>query len=66
MLQGPYAEGSGIGDAVKWSVFRDILDTRFGHIAELRLLFLVLALPFLLFERRASELRPEPEDENKR
>jgi copper transport protein len=61
MLQGPYAEGSGIGDAVKWSVFRDILDTRFGHIAELRLLFLVLALPFLAYERRANETRPLPE-----
>jgi copper transport protein len=61
MLQGPYAEGSGIGDAFKWSVFRDILDTRFGHIAELRALFLVLALPFLLYERRANENRPLPE-----
>ncbi len=61
MLQGPYAEGSGIGDAVKWSVFRDILDTRFGHIAELRLLFLVLALPFLLYERRVDEDRRLPE-----
>ncbi len=61
MLQGPYAEGSGVGDAVKWSVFRDILETRYGHIAELRMLFLVLALPFLLYERRANETRPLPE-----
>lgn len=61
MLQGPYAEGSGIGDAAKWSVFRDILDTRFGHIAELRMLLLVAALPFLLYERRANEARPLPE-----
>jgi copper transport protein len=59
-LQGPYGEGSGIGDAVKVSVFRDILHTRYGHIAELRLLFLLVALPFMLWERRAGEREPLP------
>ena len=34
MLQGPYAAGSGIGDAVKWSVVHDVLQTRFGHVTE--------------------------------
>jgi copper transport protein len=48
MLQGPYAEGAGIGDALKWSIVKDILDTRYGHIAEFRLLLLAVALPLLL------------------
>lgn len=60
MLQGPYAAGSAIGDAVKWSLVSDILDTRYGHVAELRLLFLVVALPLLIFEWRAREHRPLP------
>nr|MDP9334920.1 copper resistance protein CopC/CopD [Actinomycetota bacterium] len=47
MLQGPYAAGSGIGDAVKWSVVHDVLQTRFGHVAEVRLLLLVGALALL-------------------
>ncbi len=59
-LQGPYGEGSGIGDAVNSTIFRDILHTRYGHIAELRLVFLVAALPFLLSERRLSERKPLP------
>jgi copper transport protein len=47
MLQGPYAAGAGIGDAVKWSVVHDVLHTRFGHVTELRLLLLVVALALL-------------------
>jgi copper transport protein len=60
MLQGPYAGGSGIGDAVKWSVVHDVLQTRFGHVAEVRLLLLVGALALLALRapvdrnRRAS------------
>ena len=34
MLQGPYAAGAGIGDAVKWTVVHDVLTTRFGHVTE--------------------------------
>ncbi len=47
MLQGPYAAGSGIGDAIKWTVVDDVLKTRFGHVAEVRLLLLVAALPLI-------------------
>ncbi len=47
MLQGPYAAGSGIGDAVKWSVVRDVLHTRFGHVTEVRLLLIIAALALL-------------------
>ena len=31
MLQGPYGEGTGIGDAFKWSIVRDILRTHYGR-----------------------------------
>jgi copper transport protein len=47
MLQGPYAAGAGIGDAVKWSVVHDVLHTRFGHVTEVRLVLLVVALALL-------------------
>jgi copper transport protein len=60
MLQGPYAAGTGIGDAFKWSVINDVLGTRYGHIALWRLLFVVVAVPLILYERRASEQRPLP------
>jgi copper transport protein len=49
MLQGPYAAGAGIGDAVKWTVVHDVLRTRFGHVAEVRLLLLVVAAALLPF-----------------
>jgi copper transport protein len=47
MLQGPYAAGAGMGDAVKWSVVDDVLHTRFGHVTEVRLLLLVVAFALL-------------------
>src|SRR5262249_29505225 len=50
MLQGPYAAGTGIGDAFKWSVTQDVLGTRFGHIALWRLLFLLIAVPLIVYE----------------
>ncbi len=49
MLQGPYAAGSGIGDAVKWQVVREVLNTRFGHVTEVRLMLLGAALVPLSF-----------------
>lgn len=49
MLQGPYAAGSGIGDAVKWSVVHDVLQTRYGHVTEVRALLLAVALALLAF-----------------
>ncbi len=47
MLQGPYAAGAGIGDAIKWSVVHDVLHTRFGHVTEVRFLLLAAALALL-------------------
>jgi len=47
MLQGPYAAGAGIGDAIKWSVVHDVLHTRFGHVTEVRFLLLAVALALL-------------------
>lgn len=58
MLQGPYAAGAGIGDAVKWTVVHAVLNTRFGHVTEIRLALLVVAFVLLLFmpeiDRRAT------------
>jgi len=58
MLQGPYAEGAGIGDAVKWTIINDIFDTRYGHYAEIRLILLALALPLLLTLSAVDRRRP--------
>ncbi len=60
MLQGPYAAGAGIGDAVKWSIVRDVLHTRFGHVTEVRLLFLLAALALLPFLRAFDRDRRPP------
>ena len=60
MLQGPYAAGSGAGDAVKWTVIRDVLHTRYGHVATVRLVLLVPALLLLAFLGRASRHRRPP------
>jgi copper transport protein len=54
MLQGPYAASTGIGDAVKWDVIDGVLDTRYGHRAIERLLYLVLGLFILLMLGRAD------------
>jgi copper transport protein len=61
MLQGPYADAGPLSDAFKSDIVRDILKTRYGHVAELRLLFLALALPLIFWERRMSTRgRPNP------
>ena len=60
MLQGPYAAGAGIGDAVRWAVVHDVLHTRFGHVAEVRLLLLVAALVLLPFLSRSTRTRAAP------
>lgn len=60
MLQGPYAAGAGIGDAVNWTVVHDVLQTRFGHVTEVRLLLLAAALVPLAFLGRASGNRRAP------
>jgi len=60
MLQGPYAAGAGIGDAVKWTVVHDVLHTRFGHVTEVRLVLLAVALVLLPFLGRFSGNRRAP------
>jgi len=60
MLQGPYAAGAGIGDAVKWTVVHDVLHTRFGHVTEVRLALLVVALGLLAFLGRFTGSRRAP------
>src|SRR5205807_4348513 len=60
LLQGPYAAGSGIGDAVNSTVVRDVLGTRFGHVAVVRLLFLAAALVLLAFLGRVGGARRAP------
>lgn len=60
MLQGPYAAGSGIGDAFTWRVVHDVLRTRFGHVSEVRLLLLAVALALLPFVGRSVRNRHAP------
>jgi len=54
MLQGPYAAGTGLGDAVKWSVIDGIIDTRYGNVAVQRLVLMAAALLVLLLLGRAD------------
>jgi copper transport protein len=58
MLQGPYAAGTGVGDAFKWRVVSDVLHQTYGQTAERRLILLVLALPLLIVLQRARQNRP--------
>ena len=60
MLQGPYAAGAGIGDAVKWTVVHAVLKTRFGHVTEVRVLLLAAALGLLFFLRTIDRRRRPP------
>lgn len=61
MLQGPYAAGTGLGDAVKWSVIDGIIDTRYGAVAVQRLVLMAAALLVLLLLGRAdARKRPGP------
>ena len=60
MLQGPYAAGAGIGDAVRWRVVHDVLQTHYGHVTQVRLLLLVVALVLLLFVGRVDRAQAAP------
>jgi copper transport protein len=60
MLQGPYAAGAGVGDALNWTVVHSVLQTRYGHVAEVRLLLLAVALALLLFLGRAGGTKRAP------
>jgi copper transport protein len=61
-LDGAYAAGLPLGDAVKPSVISDVLDTRFGRVWVLRLVLLLVAIPLLrlLANRRPVVEYPLP------
>jgi copper transport protein len=46
-LQGAYASGGGIGDAIDGTTIGDVLDTRFGKAWVARIVLLLLAIPVL-------------------
>jgi copper transport protein len=56
-LEGIYASGLPLGDLFDTTIFRDTLDTRYGHVALARLALLVLAAVLLrvLLRRPAAE-----------
>ncbi len=59
-LEGVYAAGLPLDDIFDTGVFRDVLDTRYGQVALVRLGLLVLALPLLrlLLHRRPAAEHP--------
>jgi copper transport protein len=59
-LEGLYAAGLPLDDIFDTGVFRDVLDTRYGRVALVRLGLLVLALPLLrlLVHRRPAAEHP--------
>jgi copper transport protein len=61
-LEGAYAAALPLGDAVKPSVISDVFDTRFGRVWLLRLVLLLVAIPFLrlLVNRRPVIEYPLP------
>jgi copper transport protein len=52
MLQGPYASALPFSRAWDLDVVREVLRTRYGHYAEVRIVLLLLALPLLLMVRK--------------
>jgi copper transport protein len=56
-LQGAYATGGGLGDALKPSVISDVLDTRFGKAWLARLVLLLLAVPVVRALQRSRARR---------
>ncbi len=61
-LEGVYAAGLSLSKVFDPSVFRDVLDTRYGKVALVRLALLVVAYPLLhmLLRRRDEPIRPLP------
>lgn len=58
-LQGAYAAGLSLGDAVRPTVLSGVLDTRFGQVHVVRLVLLAVVAPVLMATlRRAGEHRP--------
>ena len=59
-LEGVYAAGLPLDEVFDTSTFRDVLDTRYGKVALVRLALLVLAIPLLrlLLHRRPAAEHP--------
>jgi len=53
LLQGPYAGALPLSEITHVSVVRAVLQTRFGHFAEVRLVLLLAALPLLFVVRKS-------------
>ena len=53
LLQGPYAAGRSISDIFHTAIVSAVLQTRFGHLAEIRLVLLLAALPLLFVARKS-------------
>jgi len=58
-VQGPYAAALPLTDALKPTLLREVLATRFGRVEELRAVLLALAVPLLVWltSRRRAERR---------
>ncbi len=53
LLQGPYAGALPLSKVVDSSVVRTVLDARYGHLAEIRLLFLLALFPLIWMVRKS-------------
>ncbi|SFE27529.1 copper transport protein [Actinacidiphila alni] len=62
MLRGPYANGTGLGDAVDLDVIRQVLETRPGAALVSRLLLLAAAAVFLAVLFGSYAKREDPEE----
>jgi copper transport protein len=60
LLQGPYGAGLTLADAFQPDLIRQVLDTRYGQMALLRLALLVLAIPLLRLVGRRADEEPLP------
>jgi copper transport protein len=58
LFQGPYAGGLPVSEIFHTAVVRAVLHTRYGHLIEIRLVLLLVALPLILVLRRSWN--PEP------
>jgi copper transport protein len=52
LLQGPYAAALPLSEVFHSRVVRDVLQTRYGHIGEIRLALLIAVLPLILVVRK--------------
>jgi copper transport protein len=60
LVQGPYGAGLTLADLFHPDLIRQVLDTRYGQMALLRLALLLLAVPVLRLVLRGAEEHPLP------